>query len=136
VAAPSRAGRYTVADNLRYFARQAARILDELVPALAAAFSDSELLNAVRQEMADGDRMNDPALFVERYLLAERELGRVSPEADCRAATALLASVCHDDAFQRHLRGHAATPRSRRREIELIARSVTPAAAPDSGGPS
>jgi AcrR family transcriptional regulator len=133
---PSRAGRYTVADNLRYFARQAARILDELVPALAAAFSDSELLNAVRQEMADGDRMNDPSLFVERYLLAERELGRVSPEADCRAAAALLASVCHDDAFQRHLRGHAAKPRSRRREIELIARSVTPAAAPDSGGPS
>ena len=64
---PSRAGRYTVADNLRYFARQAAGVLDQIVPALAATFSDTELLTAVRQELAVGDRMNDPALLVERY---------------------------------------------------------------------
>lgn len=122
---PSRAGRYTVADNLRYFARQAAGVLDQIVPALAATFSDTELLTAVRQELAVGDRMNDPALLVERYLLAERELGRISRDADCRAAAALVASVCHDDAFQRYLRGRGARPRSRHREIELIARSLT-----------
>jgi hypothetical protein len=74
-----------VADNLRYFARQAAGVLDQIVPALAATFSDTELLTAGRQELAVGDRMNDPALLVERYLLAERELGRISLDADCRA---------------------------------------------------
>jgi AcrR family transcriptional regulator len=128
VGLPSRAGRYTVGDNLRYFVRQAAGVLDQLVPELAAAFSDSELLAAVRREMADGDRMNDPALLVERYLLAERDIGRVAPDADCRAAAALLASLCHEDAFQRHLRGRPVKPGARNREIELIARSVTQAA--------
>ena len=136
VSLPSRAGRYTVADNLRYFARQAAGVLDQLVPALAAAFSDSDLLAEVRTEMTAGDRMNDPALLVERYLLAEREIGRVAPDADCRAAAALLASVCHDDAFQRYLHGRAARPGSRSREIELIARSLTQAAAPQPESPA
>jgi AcrR family transcriptional regulator len=133
---PSRAGRYTVADNLRYFVRQAAGVLDQLVPALAAAFSDSILLAAVRREMADGDRMNDPALLVERYLLAEKEIGRVAQDADCRAAAALVASVCHDDAFQRHLRGRPAKPSARHAEVELIARSVTKAAAPRAESPA
>jgi AcrR family transcriptional regulator len=125
---PSRAGRYTVAENLRYFVRQASGVLDQVVPALAAAFSDSELLNAVRESMTEGDRMNDPALLVERYLLAEREIGRIAPDADCRAAAALLVSACHDDAFQRYLYGRAGKPRSRRREIELIVRALNQAA--------
>lgn len=121
----SRAGRYTVADNLRFFARHAGEVLDQLVPALAAAFSDSELLSAVRLEMADGGLVADPAVLAERYLQAEREIGRLAPDADCRAAATLLVSVCHDDAFQRYLHGRTARPRSRHREIDLIARSVT-----------
>src|SRR3990172_2015437 len=37
---PSRAGADSVADNLQYFALVGATILDELVPLIAAAFSD------------------------------------------------------------------------------------------------
>jgi AcrR family transcriptional regulator len=122
---PARAGTATVAKNLRLFVRHAATVLDELIPTLAAAFSDGELLAAVRRELADADPLTDPARVVERYLLAERDLDRVAPGADCRAAARLVVSICHDDAFNRHLVGETKPPRARREEIALIARSVT-----------
>jgi AcrR family transcriptional regulator len=123
-ALPSRAGRTTVKVNLRYFIRMATVALDELVPTFAAAFSDNELLDAVRQEMTEVDPMIDPTGVVERYLLAERRLGRIAPHADCRAAASIMTSMCHDDAFQRYLQGTSGK-RSRNREIELIVRSLT-----------
>jgi AcrR family transcriptional regulator len=122
---PSRAGQASVAENLRLFVRRAATVLDELIPTLAAAFSDAELLDAVRRELTDADPLNDPARVVERYLLAERDLGRVAPGANCRAAARLVVSICHDDAFNRYLVGETRAPRARREEIALIARSVT-----------
>jgi AcrR family transcriptional regulator len=125
VTLPSRAGRSTVLDNLTQFVRQAAVVLDQLIPALAAAFSDAELLDAVRRGMADMDPLNDPAKIAERYLRAERALGRVSATADCRSAASLIVSICHDDAFNRYLYGPRARPKSRRKEIALIVRSMT-----------
>lgn len=122
---PARAGRASVTTNLAGFVRQAAAILDQLVPALAAAFSDTELLDAVRREMANTDPLNDPARIVERYLLAERDLGRINSEADCRGAASLIVSICHDDAFNRYLYGTSRRPPSRRKEIALIVRSIT-----------
>lgn len=124
-ALPSRAGQSTVEANLRYFVRKARLVLDELVPTVAAAFSDKELLGAVRHEMTAVDPLVDPAGVVERYLLAERKLGRVASHADCRAAASIMTSMCHDDAFQRYLQGTSRGPRSRNREIEFIARSLT-----------
>lgn len=121
----SRAGSRTVAQHLRYFVRQAAIALDQLVPVFAAAFSDSALLDALRREMADIDPLSDPARVVERYLLAERDLGRVSSDADCHAAAAIIVSLCHDDAFNRYLYGEGQRPKSRHKEIALIARSPT-----------
>jgi AcrR family transcriptional regulator len=122
---PSCAGRDTVAHNLRYFVRHAAVALDQLVPIFAATFSDSELLDAVRREMAVLDPVSDPGRVVERYLLAERDLGRLSSDADCAAAAAILISICHADAFQRYLYGEDAAPKSRHEEIDLIVRALT-----------
>jgi AcrR family transcriptional regulator len=120
-----RAGTATVAANLRLFAGRLEAMLDELVPLFAAAFSDVELLAALRREMhsgvpADGAFAGHP---VERYLLAERELGRVASDADCRAAASLVVSVCHDRAFQRFFHG-AGRPKPLTAEIDLIARAV------------
>lgn len=120
----SRAGKGTVAGNLEYFVRQAATVLDQLVPPLAAAFSDHDLVDAVRREIADVDPLRDPAGVVTRYLLAERELGRVSRTADCRAAASIVTSICHDDAFQRYLYRDDDNHKSRVKEIALIARSL------------
>ena len=121
---PERAGRGTVVDNLGYFVRQAAAILDQLVPALAAAFSDTALLEAVRLEMAQVASLSNPARTVEQYLLAERALGRVAEDADCRAAASVIVSLCHDDAFNRYLRGTGGRSRPRQRELTLIVRSL------------
>ena len=122
---PERTGRGTVVDNLAYFVRQAATVLDQLIPALAAAFSDTALLDAVRREMTQVVTFNDPARTVEQYLLAERELGRIAATADCRAAASLVVTICHDDAFNRYLRGQGARSPSRRRELALIVRAIT-----------
>src|ERR1700744_6377814 len=102
-ALPSRAGRYTVTANLRYFVRQAAQVLGELVPAFAAAFSDPALLAAVQRELPAAGLPDGPGQSLEEYLLREQALGRVRAGADCRAAAAIVTSLCHDDAFRAHL---------------------------------
>lgn len=124
---PSRAGSGTVAGNLRDFARQVTTILDQLVPLFAAAFSDAELLDALRREISTGAHAaGTPADHpVERYLLAERELGRIAPDADCHAAAALVVSLCHDRAFHRYFRGETGNPKPMGREIDLIAHALT-----------
>ena len=120
------AGRATVAANLRKVARQAAQVLDEMVPLFAAAFSDTELLHVLHQEVAVGSLAVDPAAPIERYLLAEQRLGRVAADADCRAAASTVISLCHDRAFHRYFTGAAQAARSIDREIALVVRAVTP----------
>ncbi|UXY30241.1 TetR/AcrR family transcriptional regulator [Streptomyces sp. HUAS TT20] len=122
---PARAGIGTLAENLEYFADQASTVLGELVPLFAAAFSDTALLAEVRRRMAEVGMLSDPATAVEQYLVAERRLGRIAADADCRAAASIVVSMCHDDAFQSYLHGDGAGRRSRRREIELVVRSLT-----------
>jgi AcrR family transcriptional regulator len=124
---PSHAGNGTVAGNLRQFARQVATILEELVPLFAAAFADTDLLDALRKEITTGAHAGGPFAGhpVERYLLAERELGRVAPDADCHAAAVLVVSLCHDRAFHRYFRGETGKPKPLTREIDLIAHAVT-----------
>jgi AcrR family transcriptional regulator len=133
---PTRAGADTVAGNLRRFARRVEAMLDELVPLFAAAFSDMELLPALHREMDAHQGPDGPFVIapIERYLLAERELGRVSADADCRAAASLLVSVCHDRAFERFFHGGAGPRRPFDAEIDLIALAVSvPRVPPVSG---
>jgi AcrR family transcriptional regulator len=120
------AGKATVAANLRKVARQAAEVLDEMVPLFAAAFSDTELLHALHHEVAAGGLAVDPAAPIERYLVAEQGLGRVAADADCRAAASTVISLCHDRAFHRYFTGAAHVPASIDREIALVVRAVTP----------
>jgi len=125
-ALPSRVGRYTVAANLRFFVRQSRQVLDELVPVFAATFSDPALLAAVRHEMTATALPADAGRVLEKYLLAERQLGRVRADADCHAAAAIVTSLCHDDAFKAHLSGQSSSASSRDREIELLVHAITP----------
>ena len=119
----SYAGKDSVAHNLREVAHHAANILDELVPLLAAAFSDSDLLRVLRKEMSHGVSV-DPIRPITQYLLAERKLGRISPEADCQAAAATLVDVFHNRAFQRHLHAETGKWKAPIKEIELVVRAL------------
>jgi AcrR family transcriptional regulator len=124
---PDRAGRATIADNLSWFVGTAVGVLDELVPLFAAAFSDPELMAAVRTRIAalsTTTPLADPPGVVAAYLRAEQRLGRVRPDADCRAAALLVTALCHEDAFHNHLAGggHRSAHQS---EIALLAEAVS-----------
>jgi AcrR family transcriptional regulator len=138
---PSRAGSGTVAENLRRFAAALSDMLDQLVPLFAAAFSDDELLQAIRRTMAAGHGSSGPFAVhpIEAYLAAEQALGRVAADADCRAAAALVVSVCHERAFLDHFFGKTGRRTSIASQIGFIARSISvpnldPAGSPDPRG--
>lgn len=122
---PQRAGKYTVASNLRYYARRISPTLDELVPLGAAAFSDPELLAVIRVEHADMESVHGSVNILSRYLLAEQELGRISETADCRAAAAIVFRICHDQAFHRYLQDGSRQPDSLKRELDFVAKALT-----------
>jgi AcrR family transcriptional regulator len=129
---PSRAGTGTVAHNLRRFADEIGEILDQLVPLFAAAFSDGPLLETLHRGMASDAWSAGPFAVhpIEGYLVAEQELGRVAPDADCRSAASLILSLCHERAFLGHFAGKAAATRKPiTGEIDLIARAISPATA-------
>ena len=123
---PSRAGTGTVAGNLRDVAGQLGAILDQVIPLLAAAFAEADLVAALRRELGAGTHTVPLASGpVERYLLAERELGRIASDADCHAAATLIVSLCHDRAFHRYLSGESADPEALGRQVDLVAHAVT-----------
>lgn len=121
----SRAGQGSVSENLMAFAAAAAQVLDQLVPVVAASFSDQELLGAFREELALVGTFQDPGRALADYLDAEKARGRIRPDADCDAVAAIIVSLCHSDAFDRHLRGASRPPATWHREIDLITRSIT-----------
>jgi AcrR family transcriptional regulator len=122
---PERAGRYSVAANLRYYASQISATLDELVPLGAAAFSDPELLSVMRAELANGESAQGIIGILNRYLLAEQRLGRISATADYQAGAAIVFRICHDHAFHRYLHGDLLHAGALTREIDFIAAALT-----------
>jgi AcrR family transcriptional regulator len=122
----ARAGQETVRDNLLTFVSAASQVLDQLVPAFAAAFANLEVLGALQQELATVSTFQDPAGSLTAYLLAEQQRERIRTDVDCGAVAATVVSLCHSDAFDRHLRGDTTPPASRHREIAFIAEAITP----------
>jgi AcrR family transcriptional regulator len=120
---PERAGSHTVRRNLSWFASQAEVVLAEIVPLIAAAFGEPELLAALRRRMAADDPASIAVERVSAYLQAERQLGRIDADADCRGAAKTIVSLCHDRAFQRYLRGDGPTDPPTR-ELTFIASAI------------
>jgi len=119
-------GKGSIASNLHIFVKYSTLALDELVPLIASAFSDTELLNALRSEMMNADNAFNPGKYVEEYLLEERKLGRVTKDADCGAVASTIISICHDRAFQRFLIGDTRKAEAELKEIQFIAEAITP----------
>ena len=121
---PGRAGTRTVKANLRWFARHADSVLDELVPLIAAAFGEPDLLTTLREQMHDADPAHIATVVVVDYLRAEQDLGRISRSVDPTAAAVTIVSLCHDQAFQRFLRGQEPAREGITREIDFIAAAI------------
>ncbi len=119
-------GKGSIASNLHIFVKHSSLALDELVPLTASAFSDTDLLNALRSEMMNADNAFNPGKYLQEYLLEERKLGRVSRTTDCAAVASTIISICHDRAFQRFLIGDTRKTEAKLKEIDFIAEAITP----------
>ena len=98
-----RVGQATVRATLEDIAQAAITFYRHNFPMAASLFAEPRLLAAHRQALRE--RGAGPAHVgdaVAGYLSAERDLGRVQPDADPQAAAALLLGACLQRAFLGH----------------------------------
>lgn len=94
-ALPGRVGESTVQLNLEDVATAAIDFYIAGFPMATSMFSEIALLKAFQSWLAERDTgPHEPVNAVARYLQAERDIGRVRPEADATAAAALLMGAC------------------------------------------
>jgi AcrR family transcriptional regulator len=93
-------GRGTVEANLTEIARQAALFYEQSFPIAASLYAETQLKrrhdDAMRR-LESGPHM--PIAALDAYLRAERDLGRLAPDADTFAAASLLLGACAQRAF-------------------------------------
>jgi AcrR family transcriptional regulator len=107
----ARVGTDTVLAHLTDIARAAIGFYGHTFPMAASLFAEPGLFTAHRAALRERDagpqRVNDA---VAGYLAAEQLLGRVRPDADVQAATALLIGACFQRAFLDHFTEPSADP--------------------------
>ncbi|MFD9962900.1 TetR/AcrR family transcriptional regulator [Amycolatopsis sp. NPDC058986] len=98
-----RVGRGSLRETLEEVAREAIRFYNHNFPMAASIFSEPQLLAAHRETMRErGVGPQHVTIVLSGYLAAEQELGRIRPEADPRAAAALLLGACFQRGFLSH----------------------------------
>lgn len=98
-----RAGTASVRGNLEALAAAAIDFYREAFPIAGSIFSDLRLLTAFRDGLSRrGVGPHVPLVKVADYLRAERELGRISADADPDAMASLLLGACFQQAFLAH----------------------------------
>ncbi|WP_238013889.1 TetR/AcrR family transcriptional regulator [Dactylosporangium sp. AC04546] len=97
---PARAGEGDLRETLTELATVAIGFYRDGFPMFASIFSDPAILGAHRDQLRAQNlgphRANDA---LADYLRAERDLGRVRPDADLVAVAALLLGACFQHAF-------------------------------------
>ncbi|WP_219418618.1 TetR/AcrR family transcriptional regulator [Pseudonocardia nigra] len=118
-------GTRTVRANLEELVATAVAFYVESFPVAASLFSSRQLLAAHRERLAElgagGPRAPQDALA--RYLGAERDLGRIAPDADPDALAALLLGACFQQGFLASFTGAPPTVAER----EALARRLVTA---------
>ncbi|MEU5990906.1 helix-turn-helix domain-containing protein [Spirillospora sp. NPDC047418] len=87
------AGSGTIEENLRAYVRHGLVAHNALVPALAGLVARPEVL-ARFSALSGGDA--DWRSRLAGYLRAERDLGRLAPDAPVDAATSMIVGACHE----------------------------------------
>lgn len=96
-------GQGTVEANLTAVAHGALRFYRNGFPMMASMVAQPRLMAAVRESLSRyGAGPHHPVNALAGYLAAERDLGRVSADADLDAAAALLMGACFQQAFFRY----------------------------------
>jgi AcrR family transcriptional regulator len=122
---PQRLGQGTVGETLDEVARAAIAFYRQNFPMAASLFAEPQLLAAHREALRA--RNAGPAHVgdaVAGYLAAERQLGRVRPDADPRAAAALLLGACLQHAFLGHFTDQPADDDADRQFAAALVRTL------------
>ncbi|MEV3992026.1 TetR/AcrR family transcriptional regulator [Streptomyces sp. NPDC049837] len=93
-------GEHTVEENLTEIARRAAYFYAESFPIAASLYAETRLKarhDAAMRDLGTGPHM--PIEALDAYLRAERDAGRIRPDADTFAAASLLLGACAQRAF-------------------------------------
>ncbi|GLW98072.1 TetR/AcrR family transcriptional regulator [Microtetraspora sp. NBRC 16547] len=99
-----RVGQGTVAGNLEELAWAAVEFFRRTISLAGGMLSDPSLLNGFRQTLAEsGGGPHVPIDLVASYLREEQRIGRVGPDANPDAASALLFGACFHRAFLANL---------------------------------
>lgn len=126
-AMPDRAGQATVAVNLQHGASMIVDLLQEIVPFAIAIVANPAMRRELRQHLGDGGGHDAARQPVTDYLRREHALGRLHPETDIDAATALILGACHELVFTHQLLGGNQTTLDRvmlHRQIQLLVRGI------------
>ena len=95
-----RVGQGSVRETLEELARAALAFYQQGFPMAASLFAEPDLLAAHRAALRErGAGPHHVGNAVAHYLAAEQDLGRIHPDADPRAAAALLLGACLQHAF-------------------------------------
>jgi AcrR family transcriptional regulator len=92
---PARAGEGTVADGLRAFVEHGLRLHVAILPAFAGLLAQPKVLTrfaALPNPVAGGRGLRE---HLAGHLRAERDLGRLAPDADVEAAATMVVGACH-----------------------------------------
>ncbi|MET8828769.1 TetR/AcrR family transcriptional regulator [Streptomyces sp. NPDC004610] len=113
-------GRGSLEENLTDIARQASLFYEQSFPIAGSLYAETRLKrrhDEVLRELGRGPHI--PIQALEAYLRAEREAGRVRPDADPFAAASLLLGACAQRAF-----AYDSTPDGRRPPVDDFARRL------------
>ncbi|MEU5771819.1 TetR/AcrR family transcriptional regulator [Streptomyces venezuelae] len=93
-------GERSVLENLTEIAMQASRFYAESFPIAASLYAETQLKRRHEDSMREmGTGPHVPIETLDAYLRAERDAGRVAPDADTFAAASLLMGACAQRAF-------------------------------------
>jgi len=97
-------GTATVEENLRVYIEHGLVLHNGILPALAGLLAQPEVLTRFAALSGGGEHWRDR---LAGYLRAERDLGRLAPDARVEAVTSMIVGVCHESVLSVLLKGDA-----------------------------
>lgn len=122
---PGRVGHGSVRGTLEEVAAAAIEFYVAGFPMAVSMFSETPVLRAFQEWLADrGAGPHEPVFAVARYIEAERDLGRVVPDADPPAVAALLMGACFHRAMLLHFTDQPPTSEAGRTAPEALVNAL------------
>lgn len=113
-------GTGNVEANLRAYLDHGLALHRAVLPAFTGLFARPAVLGRFAELNEDDEQWRDRLVG---YLHAERDLGRLAPDAKVDAAAAMIVGVCHETVLSALL-SHTATPAAPPDEVESVVTAV------------